>query len=196
QKYFDAHPEVDVVFGDYIVTDPHGHPVALRREIPFRKFYVANSFLNMQSATIFFRRKLWDSGILKINSKYRYAADKDLILRIAEAGHLIHHIPDYFSLFGIDGTNLSTHPQMGKESEEIRIAFGAYKSQPLRKLALMGRRFERLFIGSYRSKSISYKYALNEEPRYEDHTATNLGGRYALTAFTGQANSLRNTYSK
>jgi len=53
QAYFDTHPDVDVVFGDYIVTDPDGHPIALRREIPFRKIYVANSFLNMQSATIF-----------------------------------------------------------------------------------------------------------------------------------------------
>jgi len=191
QAYFDANPDVDVIFGNYIVTDQYGHPVALRREIPFRRIYVVNSFLNMQSATIFFRRKLWDSGILRLDSKYKYSADKDLVLRINKFGYKIKLIPEYLSIFGIDGTNLSTHPQMARESEEIRLKFGALKNKICRNLILTGRRIERLINGGYSQKSLSYKYATNELPEYVTHNASNLGGRYDLNNTTGQPNSLQ-----
>lgn len=191
QAFFDAHPEVDVVFGNYIVADLQGRPVALRREIPFRRAYVANSFLNMQSATIFYRRHLWDSGLLRLDSQYRYAADKDLILRIAATGAVIRHIPEYLAVFGVDGTNLSTHPQMQYESEAIRLAFGAFRSKTLRKLVLVGRRIERLFNGSYRAESIRYRYAVDETPRYVEVTASRLGGRYSLEDIEGRADDVR-----
>lgn len=191
QSFFDKHPEVDVVFGNYIVTDSQGRPVALRREIPFRRAYVANSFLNMQSATIFYRRHLWDSGLLRLDSQYRYAADKDLILRVAASGAVIRHIPEYLAVFGIDGTNLSTHPQMQQESEAIRLAFGAFRCKALRHLVLVGRRVERLFSGSYRPEGIRYRYAVDEIPRYVEVTASRLGGRYSLADIEGRADEVR-----
>ena len=189
--YFDAHPEVDVVFSDYIVADLQGRPVALRREIPFCRAYVANGFLNMQSATIFYRRHLWDSGLLRLDSQYRYAADKDLILRIAASGAVIRHIPEYLAVFGIDGTNLSTHPQMAQEVEKIRLVFGAFRSKVLRQLVMLGRRIERLLSGGYRSETIRYRYAVDETPRYIEVTATNLGGRYSLADTEGRADEVR-----
>lgn len=191
QAYFDAHPEVDVVFGDYIVADPQGRPVALRREIPFRRIYVVNSFLNMASATIFFRRHLWDSGLLRLNSQYRYAADKDLILRLAAAGAVIKHIPEYLAVFGIDGTNQSTHPQMELEVESIRHENGAFRSQAMRNIVLLGRRVERLLNGGYRLDTIRYRYAIDETPAYVEFEAAHLGGRYSLADIEGRADSVR-----
>lgn len=35
-KYFDVHPEFDVVFGDYIACNGFGIPITPRRGIPFR----------------------------------------------------------------------------------------------------------------------------------------------------------------
>ncbi|MDD5332955.1 MAG: glycosyltransferase family 2 protein [Rhodoferax sp.] len=190
QTFFDMHPEVDVVFGNYIVADLLGRPVALRREIPFRRAYVVNGFLNMQSATIFYRRHLWDSGLLRLDSQYRYAADKDLILRVAAAGTVIKHIPEYLSVFGIDGSNLSTHPEMAKEVEKIRRQFGAFRSKSLRQLIMLGRRIERLFSGGYRSETICYRYAVDETPRYVEVVATRLGGRYSLADLEGRADEV------
>jgi hypothetical protein len=134
----------------------------------------------MQSATIFYRRRLWDRGLLRLDSQYSYAADKDLILRIADSGAVIKHIPEYLAIFGIDGTNLSAHPEMRQEAERIRLAFGAFRSQVLRKLILIGRRVERLVDGGYRPASIRYLYAVDETPRYIEIAATKLGGRYSL----------------
>jgi hypothetical protein len=195
QAFFDEHPEVDVVFGDYIVADLQGRPVALRREIPFRRAYAANSFINTASCTLFFRRRLLDQGFLGLDSKYHYCADKDLILRLAAAGKVLKHIPDYLAIFGIDGTNLSTHPQMEAEAEAIRLANGAFRMGALRQFVLVGRRVERLLRGGYRTESIRYCYAVDETPRYVEYEAADLGGRYSLADIEGRADSVRQVQS-
>jgi glycosyltransferase involved in cell wall biosynthesis len=191
QQYFDAHPQVDVVFGDYIVTDLQGRPVALRREIPFRSIYVANGFLYAQSCTLFFRRRLFAAGRLTLDSRFRYAADKQLLLSLAASGAVIAHITDYLSLFGIDGSNLSTHPKAGEESEEIRRAYGAFKLKPLRQLTLTCRRVERLLRGGYRDQAIRYLYAADDTPHYLEYEVAHLGGRYSLADIEGRADTVR-----
>jgi len=191
QAFFDAHPDVDVVFGNYIVADLQGRPVALRREIPFRSVYVANGFLYAQSCTLFFRRRLFEQGRLKLDSRFRYAADKELLLSLAAAGAVIRHIPDYLAVFGIDGTNLSTHPRAREESEQIRMAHGAFRSHTLRRLALACRRIERLLRGGYRDHPISYLYAADDLPRYLEYTVAKLGGRYSLADIEGRADTVR-----
>ena len=191
QAFFSAHPEVDVVFGNYIVTDRQGRPLALRREIPFRSVYVANGFLNAQSCTLFFRRRLFDQGRLKLNSRLRYAADKELLLKLAAAGTVIRHLPDYLAIFGVDGTNLSTHPRAREESEQIRAAYGAFRSQALRRMALACRRLERLLRGGYRFDPISYLYAVDDVPRYVEYSVAKLGGRYSLSDTEGRADRVR-----
>jgi glycosyltransferase involved in cell wall biosynthesis len=187
QAYFEAHPEVDAVFADYLVADADGRAVALRREIPLRRFYVANSFLNAQSCTLFYRRRLWDQGLLKLDSRYRYAADKDLVLRLMAAGVRLQHLPLVLAVFGIDGSNLSTHARMEEEAEAVRLAYGGLRWRPLRALALAGRRVERLLNGSYRALDIEYRYALDEVPHYARFRARGLGGRYTLADTAGRA---------
>jgi glycosyltransferase involved in cell wall biosynthesis len=180
-SYFENHPDVDVLFGDYIVCKDSGTPVALRREIDFRRLYVANSFLYAQSCTLFFRSELLDRGLLRLDTSLRYASDKDLLLRLADAGVRFAHVPEYLALFGIDGNNLSTHPQMQKEAEEVRRRHGAFENRGLRQLVLAGRRLERLLNGGYTKRSLVYAYATDEVPVYKEFKADRVGGRYALS---------------
>jgi glycosyltransferase involved in cell wall biosynthesis len=187
QDYFDVNPKVDVVFGDYIVTDARGRAVALRREIPFRRIYVVNGFLNLASCTMFFRRRLLDGGLLGLDSRYRIAADKDLVLRLSAAGATIRRMPRYLSLFGIDGTNLSTHPDRVRESESVRMAHGAFRIKALRQVVMSGRRIERLLSGGYRRLSVAYRYAIDEAPSYLEYRAASVGGRYSLSDLEGRA---------
>lgn len=178
--WFTAHPAQHVLFGDYLVARPDGTAVALRREIPFCRAYVVNGFLPAASCTLFFRRELWESGLLRFDDALRYAADKDVVLRLHAAGHAIVHVPRVLSVFGIDGSNLSTHPQMQCEAEAVRRRHGALPSGGLRQLVMVGRRVERLFRGGYTKKDFAYRYAIDERPTYRDITAKRLGGRYAL----------------
>jgi glycosyltransferase involved in cell wall biosynthesis len=187
KQFFEARPDIDVLFADYLVADEQGRAVALRREIDLRKFYVTNTFLNTQSCTLFYRRKLWDDGVLKLDSRYRYAADKDLILRLLESGARFYHLPEVLSIFGVDGTNLSTHPQMEQEAEKLRLQYGGYRWHPLRALAYLGRRVERLYGGCYRLIDFRYHFALDETPQYAEFISENLGGRYSLRDTVGKA---------
>jgi hypothetical protein len=195
QQYFDTHPQVDVLFGNYIVTDAAGQPVALRREIPFRALYVANGHLYAQSCTLFFRRRLLEQGNLKLDARYRYAADKELMLRLAGAGAVIRHLPHYLALFGIDGSNLSTHARAHEESEQIRRQYGAFDSALLRRLVMGGRRVERLLSGGYRGHPIRYRYACDETPHYVEFERARLGGRYSLADTQGKAAQVRSVES-
>lgn len=195
QACFEANPGVDVVSGDFLVTDAQGLAVALRREIPLRRFYVANTHLNTMTCTLFYRRELWDRGLLKLDSRYRYAADKDLVLRLLTAGARFHHLPLVLSTFGIDGTNLSTHLGMAQEAESIRLAYGAFHWRPLRALAFGARRGERLLRGCYRKVDIQYRYAMDELPRYAVFQARQLGTRYALSDTEGNADQMNVTAS-
>lgn len=179
-QWFEAHPEVPVLFGDYLVARPDGSAVALRREIPFRRTYVVNGFLNTTSCALFFRRELWDRGLLRFDEALRYAADKDLMLRLNNAGVPIKHVPRVLAIFGIDGTNLSTHEQMAVEAEQVRLRHGASRSRLIRRLLLIGRSAERLISGGYTRCDFSYRYAIDEQPSYRDFSARRLGGRYTL----------------
>ena len=79
---FNKYPDVDVIYGDMIVVDPSGNSLAARREIPLREFYVKHDFLYAISCTIFFRRTLFDEGLMEFNPKLKNAGDLDLILGI------------------------------------------------------------------------------------------------------------------
>jgi hypothetical protein len=178
------------LYADYLVADAGGRAVALRREIPLRRFNIVNSFLNLQSCTLFFRRELWDRGLLKLDSRYRYAADKDLVLRLHDAGVRFEHVPELWSVFGVDGHNLSTHEAMEQEAETIRLSHGALRWKPLRVLALAARRLERAWRGGYGSSELRYCWALDEVPHYAEFRARGLGGRYTLADVQGRAERL------
>jgi glycosyltransferase involved in cell wall biosynthesis len=195
QACFEAHPSVDVVSGDFLVTDAHGRAIALRREIPLRRFYVANTHLNTMTCTLFFRRELWDRGLLQLDTRYRYAADKDLVLRLLAAGARFHHLPVVLSAFGIDGTNLSTHQGMAQEAEAVRLAFGAFRWRTLRALAFGARRAERLLRGCYGKTNMEYSYAIDELPRYARFEVKRLGSRYSLFDAEGIAELVDTTIS-
>jgi len=179
-EWFKANPMVPVLYGDYLVARADGSAVALRREIPFRRAYVVNGFLHAASCTLFFRRELWDRGLLRFDDSLRYAADKDLILRLHGAGVPIVHVPRVLAVFGIDGSNLSTHPEMEAEAELVRRRHGALVSRALRKVVMLGRSTERLVSGGYRRQDFAYRYAVDEQPLYREIIARRLGGRYTL----------------
>ena len=185
--YMAANPSVDVMFADYLAVDDRGLAVAVRREIPFRRFYVVNSFLNLQSCTMFFRRELFERGWLTFDSRYRYAADKDLVLCLHERGARFAHLPEVLSMFGVDGANLSTHAKMAEEAEAVRREHGALAWRPLRALALGARRTERLLRGAYRRSDIRYAWASDEVPHYVHYRSQRAGGRYSLADVDGSA---------
>jgi glycosyltransferase involved in cell wall biosynthesis len=177
-QVFVSNPDVDFIYGDALVIDATGNLMAARREIRLSRTYIANSFLNAFSCTTFFRRRLFDNDLLPLDIQYRYAADMDLVLRLLEFG--IHHrkIDEYLSVFTMDGTNLSCHPKMLAETDDIQQRHGAFRLPLLRKVVTTGRYIERLLAGSYRKADVSYAFALDERPTYRVISGSRIPGSY------------------
>jgi glycosyltransferase involved in cell wall biosynthesis len=178
EQVFERNPEVDFIYGDALVVDASGKLLAARREIRLSRAYIANGFLNAFSCTTFFRRQLLDSGVLKLDTHYRFAADMDLVLRLLESGARYLKVDDYLSVFTVDGTNLSCHPRMLQETGDIQRRHGAFRSPVLRKAITTGRYIERLLAGSYRKVDTSYAFAQDELPTYRTITGTRVPGSY------------------
>lgn len=166
RRYLSQHPGVDVVFGDFIVVDATGEPLAARRALPARRLYLLSGALYTTSCTLFFRRRLFDDGLLSFNPAHRYVGDVDLVLRLLEAGATFAHLPIYMGLFTMSDSNLSSHPGAVRELREVyrhhRPAL--LKATPVR-LALKAARWaEKLGRGCYRTASLSYEFSLDEQP--------------------------------
>jgi hypothetical protein len=178
-EVFRKNPAADVVFGSMLIVGPDGQPLAARREVPLRTLYVKNAFLYAPTCATFFRRRLWDCGLLRLNTAYRYAADMDLMLRLLTARRRVVHIRDYLSLFGVDGGNLSTvhAAKMDAEAESIRRAYQAWPSR-LRLWVRLARCVERLLRGCYRSDMVAYDFATDEQPNSRHFPASKIGFRF------------------
>lgn len=177
-ELFARNPDVDFIYGDALVIDATGRLLAARREIRLSRTYIANSFLNAFSCTTFFRRRLFDEGVLRLDTRYRYAADMDLMLRLLESGHHYYKADDYLSVFTMDGTNLSCHPKMLAETDDIQQRYGAFRAPLLRKLVTTGRYVERLLAGSYHKVDVSYAFAQDERPTYQTISGKGVPGSY------------------
>ena len=164
--FFSKNPRLDFVFGDAIIVSADGTPISARRDVPLSHFYIRNTFLYSYSCTMFFRRRLFDEGVLRLDDGYRFAADMDLVLRLLDSGKLSARIADYLGVFMMDGTNLSCDPRMIDETEKIRVRHGAFKFKRLRLIANAGRFCERFLSGGLKSSAIDFLYALNEKPEY------------------------------
>ena len=190
-KIFQNDNSIDVVFGNMIVIKKDGTPIAARREIPLRKIYVQNDFLYAISCTIFFRRTLFDEGILNFNSDYKCAGDLDLMLKILQMNKKIHFENKYFSLFGVDGNNLSVTGKkiMEKEMNEIQKKYGRLNSLPLRKTCKVIRMIERFINKCYLKDDLSYEFAIDEVPNYQKIEKSKIGFRFTYERVNKKINN-------
>ena len=185
-RVFHEHEDVDAIFGDTIIVDGAGRPLAARREIPLRRFYVVNGFLYSLSCSLFFRRGLLDEGALRFDTHYRFAGDADLMIRLLDAGKKVLHIDRYLGLFGVDGTNLSLNPNMEAEKEQLRVRHGGLPSV-LCRFAMCCRYFERMLSGCYARQTISYNFSTDETPHYHYIEDVRIGYLFSYDRFCSQA---------
>lgn len=159
---FESHPDIDVVFGDYIICNAeNGELAAVRREIPMRSFYIKNGPLYALSCTLFFRRSLFDKGLLKLNTDLRSIADADAVLRLLKNSVKFLHARKYLSLFGITNNNLTLKNDVKDEIAGWR-AEHRNKFQLVRLAARLMRIAEKAFHGCYARRQVHYDFCINE----------------------------------
>ena len=119
--YFEQHPEIDVIFGDAILTDPSLQPLSYRRVILPRRWHTLVRPLGVLTCTTFFRRKLVKEGTL-FDPKWKIIGDKAWVLSFFDRGYRMAVLHEPLAVFALTGSNLSNH--QGVKAEQLRWTAG------------------------------------------------------------------------
>lgn len=112
--YFEQHPEVDVLFGDSIITDPSLAPLAYRRALLPRRWHTLLCPLSVLTCSTFFRHKLVNDGAF-FDIAWKNLGDKSWILSLLDRGYRMAVLPEPLAVFALTGANLSQQPDVPAE---------------------------------------------------------------------------------
>ncbi len=157
KQFFNANPDVDVVFGDALLIRPDGSFIAYRKGYPPRWPYIATSHLYVLTCTMFLRRRVIESGYL-FDTDFKVVGDFDFVLRLLRDGFKTVHLKRYLSVFTLTGSNLSYDEKAVQERERLYISLPLVLKMfkyPLNGLRLL----EKAMHGAYWQK-MPLKYAV------------------------------------
>ncbi len=118
KQYFDDHPDVDMLFGDALLTKPNGSLLAYRKGYQPRYSYIMASHLYVLSGTMFFRRKIVEQEFL-FSDQLWDVGDEDFVVRLLKHGFKMRHVSRYLTVFIITGFNLSYGERAQGERKEL-----------------------------------------------------------------------------
>jgi len=161
--WFTKNPNIDIAFGNIIVTDESGNYICDRTAvIPNSWHILTGGSLSIFSAGTFFRRKVVSKGVM-FDPSWRVVGDSIWVLSVLRAklrGKLMRH---RLATFTYSSDNLSQQPNASQESRRLR----AMASLPMRlfaPLTVAYLRFQRLLLGGYSIKPHSYKIFTKDNP--------------------------------
>lgn len=119
--FFARRPEVDVVYGDYYLIDHQGAVLLRKKEIPFDYNILLYGLDYISQPATFFRRHVLDR-VGYLDETLHYGLDWEYWLRIAQAGLVFAHMPDYLAGARWHGQakTLDAPPEMYAEHRAIR----------------------------------------------------------------------------
>jgi glycosyltransferase involved in cell wall biosynthesis len=176
-SYFEQHPDVDVLFGDYLVVDEAGNLLSFRKGCRPRLWYIQASHLNNLSCTMFFRSRVFlEMG--GFNANYKAVADEEFVVRSLKAGFKARYIRRYLAAFTYTGRNLGGGEAGQKE-------FAVLKSKmPLMlkwlRLPLNGIRWlEKFLSGTYFQRfPLSYALYTDEDDERKKFSSERVGWKW------------------
>jgi glycosyltransferase involved in cell wall biosynthesis len=155
-RAFQDNPDVDVIYGDYLLVDECGKVLQIRREIEFSAFILLyHRVLYIPTTTTFFRRKIFEEGNW-LDEKLQYAMDLEFFIRLSARGYRFRHIPELLAEFRVH-PNSKTCSAPDKQREEHQQV--VYAVAPL---------FRRLRYASVRSLVLSLFRSIAAAKRYSE----------------------------
>lgn len=159
--FFRTHPGIDMLFGDVLLVDPDGILLAFRKAYPLRWHYVASSHLYVFTCALFFKRRVFETG-MRFDKSYRSIGDRDFVVRALRHGFRAAHLNRYLSAFTITGRNLSADEVSKHEGQLYPTTLPLWVRVlrfPLNALRLM----EKTVSGAYhQEKPLSYQVYVDD----------------------------------
>ena len=106
-RYFEKHPDVDVVYGHRVMIDENDDQIGAWI-LPAHDDVVLSFADYVPQETLFWRRRIWDEVGGSVDSSFAYALDWDLLLRFREAGATMVRLPRFLGAFRIHDDQKST----------------------------------------------------------------------------------------
>ena len=148
-SFFDAHPDVDVLFGDAILIDDRGNPLSYRRTVLPMFSHVRYAHLNTPTCATFFRRTLLERGFF-FDLKWKVIGDQVWMEQLLLANIRMATLPKPLAVFTFTGQNLGATKASGEEAARRRGA-----ASPLKKAAaVISHRWRKLLAGAYKFRDV------------------------------------------
>ncbi|HEV7866056.1 MAG TPA: glycosyltransferase [Chthoniobacteraceae bacterium] len=161
--YFDAHPEVDVVFGDAIVVDDKGEYLCQRQTLVPNALHTATCHLSVLTCATFYRRSIVDRGLL-FDPAWRDVGDSAWMVKLIRNKVRMAHLPRFTTTFAETGDNMGLKDNARREARLARELAGVFAGV-MRPFFAWHHRFRRLLAGYYFPKKSSYSIYTHQSPR-------------------------------
>jgi GT2 family glycosyltransferase/uncharacterized coiled-coil protein SlyX len=99
-RYFEAHPEVDVIYGHRVLIDEQDKEIG-RWVLPRHRDSILSWADYVPQETLFWRRGVWEEAGGRVDEELRFALDWDLLLRLRDAGARIVRVPRFLGGFRV-----------------------------------------------------------------------------------------------
>lgn len=169
REFFSAHPEIDIVGGDYLIVDERGELRSFHKATPLRAAMVLSDHLYDYSCALFFRRRLFERE--KFRTDFRVAGDGEWVSRVLRGGARSAVLRGYLGAFTITGKNATRRADAADEARKIRAVTPTW-ARIARPLLREWRHAEKWLAGGYRRAPITYEiYAAEDDVQRTRFTA-------------------------
>jgi glycosyltransferase involved in cell wall biosynthesis len=149
--FFEAHPAIDVLFGDTVLIDEAGSLLSYRRAILPTPLHLRLSHRDALSCATFVRRSVIERGFW-LNPEWKVVADAIWIADLLRAKVRMAVLPKPLAAFTLTRENLSQTNLAREESLRWREQSTSPWMRSLRLPMIVWHRLRKLFHGAYASR--------------------------------------------
>jgi len=162
EKFFLAHPEIEVLLAGSIVTDGDGKYLCHRHSMVPDARQVWFRFPILTSG-IFIRRKVIAQRKIFFDTKWRDLGDFHWVLALMNNKVPMAVSDEFTSVFADTGENMNLKPNAVREMAETRAMIPPWL-RPLKPLWILSHRVRRLIHGHFNLKAMSYAIYTKASP--------------------------------
>ncbi len=161
-RYFEQHPDIDVLFADCVLVREDGSYLCSRPALRPHYYHTKICHLNTFTASTFFRRTVFDAGHV-FPANYRDCADCAWVLGLMEKKIPFTTLPAYTSAFTDTGDNMNLKPNAVREYREIRDSAPAW-ARALQPFWVWQHKLRKGLSGAYSLKPFTYEIYTAQSP--------------------------------
>jgi len=154
--YFRAHPEIDMLFADFVVVDARGDYLFHRKVQTPLLYHTWVSHLSAFTCATFFRRRLVTEESLFFNPALRIGGDAEWMVRVLRRRVRMATMRQFTSVFTLAGHNLSAQSSAALETASV-AATAPWWARHGKPFIVLHHRWRRLTGGVYSQKPFTYE---------------------------------------